>query len=336
MEVHSRDLRYFVAVAEELHFTRAAECLFISQPALSKQIRALERALGAPLFERSGREVRLTTVGEALLPQARMVLKEWETAEEAVEQAKEAQQATLVIGMNTSPGRGGLLPAIRSRFSLKHPAASLMLRQVNWEDATAGLADGSSDVAFVWLPLSSPGRYGWIVVAEEPSMVAMPERHRFVRGMVSWIGFRQCPLAYERQARFAGHSKYPFMKMVRFAFDAITGFSIKPLKIAIYLGAVTGAMALVCVAYVIWSWTQGATVAGWPSLMFVVLLLGSVQLFVLGIIGEYLGQIFVESKRRPLFIIDEICRSGESLEAAAGISPEKSLAENPAAETGGR
>jgi len=166
--------------------------------------------------------------------------------------------------------------------------------------------------------------------------LAMPERHRFVRGMVSWIGFRQCPLAYERQARFAGHSKYPFMKMVRFAFDAITGFSIKPLKIAIYLGAVTGAMALVCVAYVIWSWTQGATVAGWPSLMFVVLLLGSVQLFVLGIIGEYLGQIFVESKRRPLFIIDEICRSGESLEAAAGISPEKSLAENPAAETGGR
>jgi DNA-binding transcriptional LysR family regulator len=181
MEVHSRDLRYFVAVAEELHFTRAAEHLFISQPALSKQIRALERTLGAPLFERSGREVRLTTVGEALLPRARMVLKEWDAAEEAVEQAKEAQQATLIIGMSTSPGRGGLLPAIRSRFSLKHPAASLMLRQVNWGDATAGLADGSSDVAFVWLPLPSPGRYGWIIVAEEPSMVAMPERHRLAR-----------------------------------------------------------------------------------------------------------------------------------------------------------
>ena len=181
MEVHGRDLRYFVAVAEELHFTRAAELLFISQPALSKQIRALERALGAPLFDRTGSEVRLTAVGQALLPRAQIVLKEWYGAEEAVKQAKEAEQATLVIGMSTSPGRGGLLPAIRSRFSLKCPAASLVLRQVNWEDATAGLADGSSDVALVWLPLPSPGRYGWIVVAEEPSMVAMPERHQLAR-----------------------------------------------------------------------------------------------------------------------------------------------------------
>ncbi len=181
MDVHGRDLRYFVAVAEELHFTRAAERLFISQPALSKQIRTLERALGAPLFERRGREVRLTAAGEALLPRARRVLAEWGVAEDAVEQAKASQQATLVIGMSTSPGRGGLLPAIRSRFTLQHPAANLTLRQFNWEDPTAGLADGSSEVAFVWLPLPSPGRYRWIVVAEEPTMVAMPESHPLAR-----------------------------------------------------------------------------------------------------------------------------------------------------------
>src|SRR5208337_5357028 len=77
--------------------------------------------------------------------------------------------------------------------------------------------------------------------------LSMPERHRFVRGMVSWIGLRQFPLAYERQARFAGKSKYPVTKMIRFAFDAITGFSVKPLKIAIYLGAMAGVMALLCV-----------------------------------------------------------------------------------------
>ena len=181
MDVHSRDLRYFVAVAEELHFTRAAERLFISQPALSKQIRSLERVLGAPLFDRLGREVCLTPAGDALLPRARQVLAEWDAAEDAVEQAKAAQQATLVIGMSTSPGRGGLLPAIRSRFSQEHMATNLVLHQFNWDDPTAGLVDGSSDVAFVWLPLPSPGRYRWIIVADEPTMVAMPESHRLAR-----------------------------------------------------------------------------------------------------------------------------------------------------------
>jgi polyisoprenyl-phosphate glycosyltransferase len=154
--------------------------------------------------------------------------------------------------------------------------------------------------------------------------LAMPERHRFVRGMVSWIGLRQLPLAYERQARFAGQSKYPFTKMLRFAFDAITGFSVKPLKIAIYLGAMSGGLAFLSVGYVLWSWLSGNTVAGWSSLMVVVLLLGSANLFVLGIIGEYLGQIFLESKRRPLFIIDQICRSGESSGNVTTIASPKS------------
>jgi glycosyltransferase involved in cell wall biosynthesis len=154
--------------------------------------------------------------------------------------------------------------------------------------------------------------------------LAMPERHRFVRGMVSWIGLRQLPLAYERQARFAGQSKYPFTKMLRFAFDAITGFSVKPLKIAIYLGAMSGGLALLSVAYVLWSWLSGNAVAGWSSLMVVVLLLGSANLFVLGIIGEYLGQIFLESKRRPLFIIDQICRNGENSEKMTTIASPKS------------
>jgi glycosyltransferase involved in cell wall biosynthesis len=138
--------------------------------------------------------------------------------------------------------------------------------------------------------------------------LSMPERQRFIRGMVSWIGLRQVPLLYDRQARFAGQSKYPFTKMLRFAFDAITGFSVQPLKIAIYLGAIAGGMALLSVVYVMWSWLNGQVVAGWTSLMVVVLLMGSAQLFVMGIIGEYLGQIFLESKRRPLFVIDQIYR----------------------------
>src|SRR5580698_8064466 len=174
MDVHGRDLRYFVTVAEELHFTRAAERLYLSQPALSKQIRMLERQLGAQLFERDRRHVTLTPVGAALLPHARRVLAEWDQAWQAAEQARAEQRASLHVGMSTSPARGGMLPAIRSRFTALHPGATVTLREVGWEDPTAGLASEQADVAFVWLPIPDPGRYRWVVVATEPRLVAMP------------------------------------------------------------------------------------------------------------------------------------------------------------------
>lgn len=178
MDVHSRDLRYFVAVAQELHFTRAAERLFVSQPALSKQIRALERQLGAELFVRDRLGVRLTSVGATLLPHAQQALEAWQSAADAVERAKTEERATLTVGMSTRPARGGLLPAVRSRFSAARPAATIRLRQVSWEDASAGLADGTADVAFIWLPLPDLERYAWMVVAEEPRHVALTESHR--------------------------------------------------------------------------------------------------------------------------------------------------------------
>lgn len=177
MDVHGRDLRYFAAVAEELHFTRAAERLYVSQPALSKQIRMLEKQVGAALFERDRREVRLSAVGAALLPHAQRMLAEWEAAQEAVARVVADQAGRLVVGMSTSPGRGGVLPAIRSRFTAACPDARLVLRQVPWQDSTAGLADGTCDAAFVWLPLPDPDRYRWVVVAEEPRLVAMAETH---------------------------------------------------------------------------------------------------------------------------------------------------------------
>ncbi|MEU1459230.1 LysR family transcriptional regulator [Streptomyces sp. NPDC005727] len=176
-DVHSRDLRYFVAVAEELHFTRAAERLYVSQPALSKQIRSLEGRLGAELLRRDRHGVALTAAGEALLPHARRVLAALAEGTAAVEAAKAAHSSTLVVGMSTSPGRGGMLPAIRSRFTAAHPRATTRLRQVSWDDPTAGLADGSADVAFVWLPLPGEERYAWTVLAEEPRLVALPDTH---------------------------------------------------------------------------------------------------------------------------------------------------------------
>lgn len=176
MDVHGRDLRYFVAIAEELSFTRAAERLYVSQPALSKQMKTLAKQLGTELFHWDGRTVRLTTAGEALLPHARGMLDAWQAAETAVADAVNAERHTLVIGMSTSPGRG-LLPALRTRLLAEHPAARPVLRQVGWADPSAGLADGTSDVAFVWLPLPDAARYRHTVVAREPRLVALPRTH---------------------------------------------------------------------------------------------------------------------------------------------------------------
>jgi dolichol-phosphate mannosyltransferase len=135
--------------------------------------------------------------------------------------------------------------------------------------------------------------------------VSMPEEFRFIRGLISWIGMKQVPLLYDRDARLAGETGYSLVKMLRLAVDAVTGFSIIPLRIASYAGLVTGAMSMLLLAYTLGSWLLGRTVDGWTSLASIVLVVGSVQLLVLGLIGEYLGRLFMEAKRRPLFVVQE-------------------------------
>jgi len=154
------------------------------------------------------------------------------------------------------------------------------------------------------------------------TLIAMPEQHRFIRGMVSWIGFTQTPIAYQRQPRYSGETKYPFSKMMRFAFDAITGFSIRPLRIASYFGIVSAVSAVLLLLYSLSRWISGSTITGWTSLISVVLLLGAVQLLVLGIIGEYLGRLYMEAKRRPLYIIRDLLHSRRS---SRPVSPDKAL-----------
>jgi glycosyltransferase involved in cell wall biosynthesis len=138
---------------------------------------------------------------------------------------------------------------------------------------------------------------------------AMPEQHRFIRGMVSWIGFNQVPLRYRRAERFRGETKYPLHKMIRLALDAITGFSTRPLRISLYMGAFLGCLSAVLLVYTVVSWLYFDAVQGWASLMAVVLMLGCAQMLFLGIMGEYLGRLFMQSKQRPLFVIAEIARS---------------------------
>ena len=145
---------------------------------------------------------------------------------------------------------------------------------------------------------------------------AMPEEHRFIRGMVSWIGFKQVPLPYARQVRFAGQTKYPFRKMLRLGIDAITGFSIVPLRIATLLSIVVALLGLAMIGYVVVQYFLGHTIQGWSSVMVAVLMVGSVQLFGIGILGEYLGRLYMQSKKRPLYVIDQVYLGKKSTRAA--------------------
>ncbi len=142
---------------------------------------------------------------------------------------------------------------------------------------------------------------------------AMPERRRFLRGMTSWIGFRQEPVFYDRDARAAGKSKYPFFKLLRLALDGVTSLSFKPLALAMYLGLGGVAIGLVLFGYVVVSLIirSGETPTGWASLMAALIMFASLQLIVLGIIGEYLSQIHEQTKGRPIFVIDQVVRGRE-------------------------
>jgi glycosyltransferase involved in cell wall biosynthesis len=132
------------------------------------------------------------------------------------------------------------------------------------------------------------------------------EANRFVRGLVAWIGFRQTAVYYERSARFAGDTHYPLHKMLRFASDGIISFSTLPLRMATVLGMFSGVIAAGVALWVLFAVLSGAfVVPGWATLMLAVSLASSAQLLMIGILGEYLGRIYDEVKRRPLYLVDE-------------------------------
>jgi len=146
------------------------------------------------------------------------------------------------------------------------------------------------------------------------ALLAMPEQARFIRGMVAWIGFRQVPFAYERDKRFAGTTKYPLRKMIRFAVDALTGFSSAPLKLASHAGLWLAVGSLLVMLYILAGWLSGRAIPGWTSLMLVVVIIGAVQMFVLGLMGEYIGRLYSQAKQRPLYIVQDI--AGRSIPEA--------------------
>jgi glycosyltransferase involved in cell wall biosynthesis len=157
-------------------------------------------------------------------------------------------------------------------------------------------------------------------------LLSMREQARFIRGMVAWIGFRQVPFLYDRQKRLAGDTKYPFGKMLRFALDALTGFSSAPLKLASHAGLALAAGSVLIILYILAGWLSGHSVPGWTSLMLVVVVLGAVQMFVLALMGEYIGRLYNEAKQRPLYIVQEIAgrtaeQNGRLGVVASGVGP---------------
>jgi glycosyltransferase involved in cell wall biosynthesis len=151
------------------------------------------------------------------------------------------------------------------------------------------------------------------------ALAAMPERARFLRGMTSWVGFRQIGVSYRREARYAGESKYPVRKLVRLALDGLTSFSTVPVQLVAWLGFV---FVVFCFGVLGWTlYTRLATNSapqGWTSLVAVVLLLGGVQLLSLGVIGQYVARIFDETKQRPLYFVADLVEGGA---VVAGATP---------------
>jgi dolichol-phosphate mannosyltransferase len=144
---------------------------------------------------------------------------------------------------------------------------------------------------------------------------ALPERNRFIRGLVAWIGFPQVAVRYRRQARHAGETKYPLRKMVRFALDGITSFSFLPLRLATLLGFTVSVLSFLYIVVVIILKLTGINWPGYTSMMASILFLGGVQLVMIGVLGEYVARTFDEVKRRPLYLV------GESTDGKVGVTP---------------
>ena len=148
------------------------------------------------------------------------------------------------------------------------------------------------------------------------ALLALGERSRFLRGMTVWIGFTQTAISYQRDARLAGETKYPLRKMLRFSLDAISSFSHLPLQLATYLGFLFSGVAFLAIPVVVALRIIGSYLPGFGSITIAILMLGGIQLIAIGLIGEYVGRIYDEVKRRPLYIVDEVRNQPVPLEPA--------------------
>ena len=174
----------------------------------------------------------------------------------------------------------------------KKASAAWFYRVINW----------LSDVPI----LANVGDFRLLSRRSVDALNLLPESNRFMKGLFAWIGYKQVTLEYDRHARAAGHTKWPYFKLFNFAIEGITGFSVVPLRLASYAGFLTAVAAFIyALVFLVKTMIVGDLVKGFPTLIVAILLLGGLQLMAMGIIGEYLGRLFMESKRRPLYLLDE-------------------------------
>lgn len=153
--------------------------------------------------------------------------------------------------------------------------------------------------------VSGVGEFGVMDRAAVDAFLNMPESQRYLRGMVSWLGFHQETFPFEREARLAGHTKYSLKNLLKLAINSILSFSIAPLRMIIWIGFLLSVFAFLGIIYIVISLFTDTSVSGWATLSILALTLGSLQLISLGIIGEYLGRNYGEAKRRPLYLVRE-------------------------------
>jgi DNA-binding transcriptional LysR family regulator len=180
MDVHLRQLRAFVTVAEERHFTAAATRLHLTQPALTKQIQALEHELHGTLFTRGRAGVWLTRLGEELLPHARAVVGDWDAAADDIARSTRSQARQVLVGLTISVGRG-LIARAGVILQRRHPEWSVRVQQLTFTDVFGGVDDGRCDVALLWLPLPAEASIRHAVVRRDPRCLAIPVSHRLAR-----------------------------------------------------------------------------------------------------------------------------------------------------------
>jgi DNA-binding transcriptional LysR family regulator len=257
MALDFRALRYFVAVAEELHFTRAAERMYIAQPALSEQIRRLEEELGVELLRRTTRKVELTPAGEEFLLRARRILEEADEALADASRAARGETGSIRVATGATAGVE-LVPNVLREFREARPMVHVDLRQIDWADYSGGLRDRSVDAAFVWLPFEHAG-LRFEALLEEPRVVALEARHplaaeselrvaQFVDEPWPWVDTDPVALAFWTCAEF------------RAGAEARRGPTVHSME-----GLLEGVRAGLCVATVPCS---QAHASAWPGIAF--------------------------------------------------------------------